>query len=74
MVVGTVNVAATTPVKGSGATLGIPLGATKFIGVYAVSAPRAGATRNTEKSAATTPFAISDLPGIAFFVFMMDLS
>ena len=69
---GIVKVAAVTPVKGRGATFGIPVGATKLIGVYCVSAPRAGATRNTENSDTTTPFAISALVGEAIFVVMMD--
>jgi hypothetical protein len=72
MVEGTVKLAAVTPVKGSGATFGIPAGATKVIGVKAVSAPRAGATRNTEKSDTTTPIVVNAFRGDAFFVFMMD--
>ena len=72
MVVGMVKFADVTPVNGSGATLGMPDGATKLIGVYCVSAARAGATRNTEKSDTTTPFATSANRGEAIFVFMMD--
>ena len=74
MVVGIVNAAAVTAVNGSGATFGMPVGATKVIGVYCVSAPRAGATRNTDKSDTTTPFATSANRGEAIVVFMMDLT
>jgi len=74
IVVGVVNVAAVTPVNGSGATFGIPEGVTKLIGVTWVSAPRAGATKKTEKSDAITPFITSDLLLIAIFVFMVDPS
>ena len=72
MVVGIVNASDFTAVNGSGATFGMPVGATKVIGVYCVSAPRAGATRNTEKSDTTTPFATSANRGEAILVFMMD--
>jgi hypothetical protein len=72
IVVGIVKLEAVTPVNGSGATFGMPVGATNVIGVNCVSAPRAGATRNTEKSDTTTPFAISAIRGEAVFVFMVD--
>ena len=72
MVVGMVKASDFTAVNGSGATFGMPAGATKVIGVYCVSAPRAGATRNTEKSDTTTPFATSANRGEAILVFMMD--
>jgi hypothetical protein len=71
IVVGIVKLAAVTPVNGSGATFGMLVGATNVIGVNCVSAPRAGATRKTEKSDTTTPFAMRAMRGEAIFVFMV---
>jgi len=48
------------PVNGSGATSGISVGCTRVTGVINVSAPKAGVTKNIERSVIPTPCAIKD--------------